>query len=123
MIGAMTSYGGLGGVEGGRALNPEDRFEVDVAELLGDRLRASSDDCCAMWSALANVDWRNQDGDEAGYSYRAAGDLIAAVLEEGDYMDWYCSGPDGIVAEWIAEALANRGWTPIHESEGAEGRP
>jgi hypothetical protein len=25
-------------------------------------------------------------------------------------MDWYCCGPEGVVAPWISEAMAKLGW-------------
>lgn len=100
----------LGGLRQTRELL-EDRFERDVNEAIGDRVRASDEDARALWSALANVDWKHESGDEAGYSFRAAGDLIAALRKSGDYMDWYCCGEYAQVAEWISEAMAARGWT------------
>lgn len=87
-------------------------FEQDVDYLIGDKLRNSREASEDFWGALANVDWFNKyKGYEVGYSFRAAGDLIAAIHRKGDYMDWYCSGPAGVVQGWIEEALATRGWT------------
>lgn len=64
-----------------------------------------------LWCALANVDWAHPTHGDVGYSFRAAGDLIAALRREGMYMDWYCNGPSGHVAEHIEDALAAEGWT------------
>lgn len=44
-------------------------------------------------------------------SFRAAGDLIAAILGRGDYMDWYCSGQYATVSERIDSAMSAEGWT------------
>ena len=106
----MTTFGGMGGISGGRPFNPNDLFEAAVERALGDRIRADSDFCAAMWSALADVDWAHENGDHAAYSFRAAGDLIAAIRGEGDYMDWYCSGRFATISAEISEALAAEGW-------------
>lgn len=113
----MTVYGGPGGVPGGRSLNPDDAFEAAVERCLGDRIRASEAFGCEVWSALANMDWHHVDGDSAGYSFRAAGDLVAAIRGEGDYMVWYCCGPYAVVSDEIRTALAAEGWT------GREAKP
>lgn len=107
----MTTYGGMGGVWDGRALDPDDAFEQAVNRVLGARIRASDDDAAAMWFALANADWKHVNGDEAGYSFRAAEDMIAAIRGSGMHMDWYYSGPYATVAPWIEDALKAEGWT------------
>lgn len=107
----MTQFGGAGGLTGGRAIAADDAFEVAVNRALGDRIRADERIAAAMWSALANVDWKHAGGDTACYTFRAAGDLIAAIRGSGDYMDWYCSGDYATVSDEIAAALAAEGWT------------
>lgn len=71
-----------------------------------------------VWPLLKDEDW--------GCSWRHAGGIIADMREEGDYMDWYCSGigqsdgsvSEGIVTDEIREDLLKLGWiVREHESE------
>lgn len=91
------------------------KFDDDVRAAIGGRLRASDEDAIAFWSALANQGWVHYTApaQEVSYSFRAAGGLIAEIRGEGDYMDWYCSGPTETVAPWIRDALGAKGWTPM----------
>lgn len=112
----IKHFGGLGGIQGGRPFNPEDEFEAAVEEVLGDTMRADRSLRTDMWSALANQGWKHADGHTANYSFRAAGDLIAAICDDGtNYMDYYCSGDYPYVAERISTPLAAKGWTPDDE--------
>lgn len=96
---------------GGRtSLNEDNEIEVLLRELFEARVRESDDFAAALWGSLANVVWHKGDL-EVGYSFRAAGDVVACLRGEGSYMDWYCSAPDGVVSDEVADALAKRGWT------------
>lgn len=101
-----------GGIAGGRAVDMSDAFELALDHALGDRMRNDAGFCGDVWSALANVVWSRGDGADALLSFRAAGDAIAAIRGSGDYLEWYCSGPAGVVSDEIRHALAAQGWAP-----------
>jgi len=80
-----------------------------------------------VWPTLADERW--------SCSWRHAGGIIADMREQGDYIDWYCSGiaggdepdvyevgddlkrkgfvPEGVVTEEIREDLFKLGWVPV----------
>ena len=115
----MTNYGGMGGIKEGRPLNESDAFEMAVYVALGNQIRAKHSVACDMWCALANVDWKHDNGDEAGYTFRAAGDLVAAIKGSGNYMHYYCCGPDAVVSDEIEKAMAKMGWHPFPDGDYA----
>lgn len=108
----MTHFGGMGGIPSTRPLNKDDAFEMALHRALGGPMDTDHDLCIEVWESLANVDWTHTNGDTASYSFRAAGDLIAAVLGRGDYLDWYCSGEPASLSEQVVEAMLAEGWTP-----------
>ena len=94
-------------------MNYWQKFDDDFRELFLKQLRENEDFGVELWSALANVGWYHEsdtENTEISFSFRVAGSLIAYMLCHGDYMDWYCSGPDGVVSDFIADAMAAKGW-------------
>ena len=82
---------------------------------------------------MCNQDWQRNDvwpllkGETWSCSWRYAGGIVADMREEGDYIDWYCSGiqgepdadwvdlghvPEGTVTDQIREDLFRLGWIP-----------
>ena len=70
-----------------------ERFEELLDEVLGERIRG--DDMCAveLWSALAGTVWLGPHAEQVRYSMRSAGEVVAQIGKEGEYTDWYMSGP------------------------------
>lgn len=85
-------------------------FEIALEQALGERVRADGGCAVDLWSALANVRWYGPDGETVGYSFRAASSVVEWVYEDGDELQWYCSGPPAVVAPWIATAMREKGW-------------
>ena len=80
-----------------------------------------------MWPILKDQRW--------SCSWRYAGGIIADMRQEGDYIDWYCSGirggnfpdaidvpyeqkkfvPEGTVTDEIREDFFKLGWIPVDQ--------
>lgn len=94
-----------------RNADPCERFEALLQGVLGGRVRRSESNAVELWSALANTIWQGPQSEQVRYTFRSAGDVVAQLRGEGEYTDWYMSGPPGQVADWIAMSLAGHGWT------------
>ena len=88
-------------------------FEQLLSQLFAERLRRDKAFGVELWSALTNLSWSHPTHGQVGYSFRAAGDLVAALLGSGHYLDWYCSGEPAVVSEEIAQAMKIYGWEVI----------
>jgi hypothetical protein len=88
-------------------------FEAAIETCFVSRMRADNSFCRELWSALTRIEWIHEDGRSALYSVRAAAELIARILGEGDYTDWYCCGPTGVLSDEIRGALKAKGWVPV----------
>lgn len=79
-----------------------------------------------VWPILTEKKW--------GCSWRYAGGIIADIREQGDYMDWYCSGMagglgngdedgskgyvgEGVITEEIKDDLLKLNWLVFQSSE------
>lgn len=86
------------------ALNPFlDRFQDD-------------DFAKEIYRALCNMKWRSiYDPDyEYSCSWRYAGGLVAEIRGKGeDYLDYYCSGGEGIVTERVEKLFKALGFLPV----------
>jgi hypothetical protein len=64
-----------------------------------------------LYGALCNTTWRHKAaGVEWSCSWRSAGAVIAHLRCEGDYLDWYCSGGEGLVDDQVLSEIELLGW-------------
>lgn len=93
-----------------------------------------------LYAAMCNNDFQRIDvwpvlkGEKWSCSWRYAGGIIADMREEGDYIDWYCSGigsglgngdedgskgyvGEGAITDEIREDLRRLGWSVVTDSD------
>lgn len=78
----------------------KDNLEYDLRSTEWIIEKAKSDNVYAqhLYAAICNNEFQRNDvwpiltGKKWGASWRHAGAIIADMREQGDYMDWYCSG-------------------------------
>ena len=97
-----------GGQDDTPSIDLDEPLARDLKELLDNVIQDMSTGI-AIYQSITNTYW-SRDDYLVLYSFRAAGDLIAALREEGTYLDWYCCARAGIVHPWLADLLATRGW-------------
>jgi hypothetical protein len=119
-------------------------YDLRSSKELCDKVKANENYAQNLYAAMCNMDWQSREfwqemkGETWSCSWRHAGGIIADMKEEGDYIDWYCSGignkeagfgldgftptpdpdgrdyvPEGVVTEEIELDLNQLGWRPI----------
>ena len=115
----------------------ENNLEYDLrsTEWICNKAKASEAYAQNIYAALCNQDWQRNEvwpllkGETYSCSWRYAGGIVADMREQGDYIDWYCSGirgeqgidyeppltfvSEGIVTEEIREDFFKLGWIPV----------
>jgi hypothetical protein len=118
----------------------ENNLEYDLRSCawICDKVRASDGYAQNLYAAMCNMRWLKREilpilkDDFWSCSWRYAGGIIADMRQQGDYIDWYCSGignsddgygldardgsgyvPEGQVTEEISDDLYRLGWVPV----------
>lgn len=108
-------------------------YDLRSTKWICDRAKSTKTYAQNLYAAMCNQDWQRNDvwpllkGETWSCSWRYAGGIVAHMREEGDYIDWYCSGiqgepdadwvdlghvPEGTVTNQIREDLYKLGWIP-----------
>jgi hypothetical protein len=121
-----------------RIADPEwqkDNLEYDLRsnKWICDKTKSTKTYAQNLYAALCNRDWQRNEvwpllkDQRWSCSWRHAGGIVADMREEGNYMDWYCSGiqsepnenwvdlghvSEGTVTDQIREDLFKLGWIP-----------
>ena len=120
-------------------------YDLLTTDWILEKARSSKSYAQNLYAAMCNMRFvrkelfpylrQDPDKDLCSYSWRYAGGIIADMRQEGDYIDWYCSGiaggdepdvynegwdlkrksyvPEGIVTEEIEADLLKLGWIPV----------
>ena len=126
-----------------RIIDPEwqkNNLEYDLrsTKWICDKAKSTKTYAQNLYAAMCNQDWQRNDvwpllkGQTYSCSWRYAGGIVAHMREEGDYIDWYCSGiqgdpdedwidlghvPEGTVTNEIREDLFKLGWLPVNNND------
>lgn len=90
--------------------------DIQDSFMIKNKMRSSRDYCVRFYGTLCNNELMHGDY-LTSYSWRATGGLIADILGEGDYMNWYCSGGEGHIDDEIQDDLLEMGWHVVPYQE------
>ena len=108
-----------------------DNLEYDLltTDWILDKVRSSESYAQNLYAAMCNTEFVKNDvwpllsDDRWSVSWRYAGGIIADMRQEGDYIDWYCSGigsdndknyvGEGHVTDEIRQDLLKLGWVVV----------
>lgn len=122
-------------------------YDLLTTDWILDKVRKSESYAQNLYAAMCNMQFvkkeifpylrQDPDKDLWHCSWRYAGGIVADMRQEGDYIDWYCSGmgglnrefdgdetneqwqqrtkyvPEGMVTEEIEQDLFKLGWIPV----------
>jgi len=128
-----------------RELTPEWRennmeYDLRTCEMMLNKVRISDTYAQNLYAAICNRQFQKLDvmpvlkDHRWSASWRSAGGIIANMREQGDYIDWYCSGigeglgngdldgtkgyvPESVVTDEIREDLKQLGWIVLDEED------
>lgn len=93
--------------------------DLRYSEVVANKCKNSDSYSQNLYAALCNNDF-SSNGTDWHCSWRHAGGIVANLREEGDYIDWYCSGiefnqkslyvEEGFITEEILKDIENLGW-------------
>jgi hypothetical protein len=90
-------------------------YDLRSSKELCDKVKARDDYAQNLYAAMCNMTWQSREfwqelkGETWSASWRYAGGIIADMREEGDYIDWYCSGMGGLNREYDGDET-NEQW-------------
>ena len=114
----------------------QDNMEYDLrsTEWICDKVKANDNYAQNLYAAMCNMQFIKLDvmpilkDQRWSASWRHAGGIVADMREQGDYIDWYCSGiiqdgvdpagcvPESVVTDEIREDLKQLGWIVVDQN-------
>lgn len=116
-------------------------YDLRTTDWILEKVRSSDKYAQNLYAAMCNNDFIRNDvwpilAEQKWHcSWRYAGGVIANMRQQGDYIDWYCSGigdglgngdklglkgyvPESVITDEVRQDLLKLGWIVIDEDEG-----
>jgi len=88
-------------------------YDLRSTKWICNKAKAREEYAQNIYAALCNQDWQRNEvwpllkGQTWSCSWRYAGGIVADMREEGDYIEWYCSGIRGTLDEKDLEDMTD----------------
>lgn len=126
-------------------------YDLRSTQWICDKAKARQEYAQNIYAALCNQSWQRNaqwpllKGQHWSCSWRYAGGIVADIREEGDYIDWYCTGirggaqlddiklteeqkariewydkhfvGEGVITNEIREDFFRLGWIPVDDNQ------
>lgn len=92
-------------------------YDLLTTDWILEKVRSSDRYAQNLYAAMCNNEFQKRDlwpilkEETWGASWRYAGGIIADMRQEGDYIDWYCSGMGGLVGSWDKDEETFAEWS------------
>ena len=86
-------------------------YDLLTTDWILEKTRNSESYAQNLYAAMCNTKfvkndvWPRLQDQHCSYSWRYAGGIIADMREEGDYINWYCSGIGGDIKDYVGEGV------------------
>ncbi len=97
-------------------MRPDLEMDIYRSTMICEKCQQSEQYAQSLYGALCNMQWKYIEQPKSELwtcSWRYSGGIIARIIGEGDYFDWYCSGNEGQVTDEIADDILTLNWKPI----------
>jgi len=96
----------------------KDNMEYDLrsTKWICDKVKASDAYAQNLYAAMCNMQFIKLDvipilkNQRWSASWRHSGGIISDMQEKGDYIEWYCSGMEGLVGDWDKDSETFEQW-------------
>ena len=92
-------------------------YDLVTTDWILEKVRASESYAQNLYAAMCNNEFQKRDlwpilaEQTWSCTWRYAGGIIADMRQEGDYIDWYCSGMGGLSGAWDKNAETLEEWS------------
>lgn len=92
-------------------------YDLLTTDWILEKVRTSDRYAQNLYAAICNNDFQKRDlwpilkEETWGASWRYAGGIIADMRQQGDYIDWYCSGMGGLAGGWNKDEETFNDWS------------